>query len=174
MLAAEALLLPADERLKAGLGQRLDMLIGAGFQSAWAASAADVQAAVADLRSKHKKAHIYPVGHSLGASTSLLQAAFLAGMYGRDAVSAVTFAAPPIGNQAFVDAAAANLTRVQVFNGGDPAPLGNLIDQPVAGHVHIAPANGNSSFYCPGKHNPDPRCYFSPSHLPTYYLDREY
>ena len=172
--AVEGFLIPnaTDARL-APTFDTSQVLVASGFQAAWARSAEDVRTAVAQLKTAHKRAKIYVVGHSLGASSSTFSTAFLTNIYGRDQVFGYSFAPPAIGNKQYIDDVASKLNRVAMYNGGDPTGhvQFNPIYRQTGGHVHIEPANGNSSYWCPGEANLDSNCYYAPSHLPTYYLN---
>lgn len=144
----------ADSRLSY-LGSGVE--IHGGFQDTWLETADQILTQVKSALTANPSAPILTVGHSLGASISLLDALYLKKQLPSNKVSSVTFGMPRSGNPAFANAVDANLPGfVHINNGRDPVPRlpgGGLGFQQPSGEIWINPADGLSAVSCPGQEN---------------------
>ncbi|SNX85537.1 related to triacylglycerol lipase precursor [Melanopsichium pennsylvanicum] len=142
-----------------------------GFQDTWLRTADSVLAQVKSALAAHPAASVLTVGHSLGASISLLDALYLKKQLPTNSVKSIVFGLPRTGDKAFANAVDANLAGfVHINNGRDPVPrLPPAIDyQHASGEIWINPHNGLAAVTCPGQENQN--CILSVNPL-TYDLD---
>lgn len=149
-----------------------------GFQDTWLRTADSVLAQVKSALAAHPGSAVLTVGHSLGASISLLDALYLKKQLPSNSVKSIVFGQPRTGDKAFANAVDANLAGfVHINNGRDPVPrLPPAIDyQHASGEIWINPHNGNSAVICPGQENKNcilsvnPFTYDVDDHTGTYF-----
>ncbi len=119
---------PNDQPINGVDGQAL---VHKGFlryvKTALTARPLDQPSLVEELQA-HPEQKIYLVGHSLGGAVATLGGATLLTLgVPPEQVEVVTFGAPPVGNQAFVDAFNSRLHLTRIVTNGDPV-AGFLLD----------------------------------------------
>lgn len=119
---------PNDQPINGVDGQAL---VHKGFlryvKTALTARPLDQPSLVEELQA-HPEQKIYLVGHSLGGAVATLGGATLLTLgVPPEQVEIVTFGAPPVGNQAFVDAFNSRLHLTRIVTNGDPV-AGFLLD----------------------------------------------
>ena len=127
-----------------------------GFQDTWLRTADSVLAQVKSALATHPTAPVLTVGHSLGASISLLDALYLKKQLPNNSVKSIVSGQPRTGDKAFANAVDANLPGfVHINNGHDPVPrLPPAIEyQHSSGEIWINPHNTNTAVTCPGQEN---------------------
>ncbi|PWY97469.1 alpha/beta-hydrolase [Testicularia cyperi] len=165
----------ADSRLSY-LGS--DVKIHGGFQDTWLRTADSILAQVKSALTKYPGSAVFTVGHSLGASISLLDALYLKQQLSGTSVTSIGFGLPRTGNVAFANAVDQKLAGyTHINNGRDPVPrLPPAVSyQHASGEIWINPANGLAAVTCPGQENENcirsvnPLTYNVDDHTGTYF-----
>ncbi|EST04735.1 Lipase, class 3 [Kalmanozyma brasiliensis GHG001] len=165
---------PVDSRL-AYLG---NVKVHGGFQDTWLRTADAVLQQVQSAIATYNASSVLTVGHSLGASISLLDALYLKHQLPSSSVRSVVFGQPRTGDPSFASAVDSNLAGfVHIVNGRDPIPhVPTAVDyRHSSGEIWINPANTNVAVTCPGQENQNcmnsvlPAQYDANDHTGTYF-----
>ncbi|KAF5379505.1 hypothetical protein D9615_006488 [Tricholomella constricta] len=131
-----------------------------GFGDAQARSAKAVLAAVKTAMSTHSATKVTIVGHSLGGALALITSVYLPlHLPTTTTFKTITFGAPRVGNQAFVNYVNARLDVSRVVNQDDIVPIlpGRFLGfGHVNGEKHIL--DSNAWVDCPGQDNTNSQC----------------
>ncbi|TBU25220.1 lipase [Dichomitus squalens] len=157
--------LPLDEQLFPGVG--LDVLVHSGFSIAQAETSQFILAAVKNTMQEFNTSKVTTVGHSLGASISLLDAVFLHLHLPDATVRFVGYGLPRVGDDPFVQLVDRLGFQVNhVANKKDLVPILPPVllgYRHISGEVHIDEAN--QWINCPGHDNPSTSCTVGDTNL---------
>ncbi|KAF9563618.1 lipase [Agrocybe pediades] len=130
-----------------------------GFNEAHARSASAVLAAVKKGMSTYSTSQITIVGHSLGGALAIISTAHLAVNIPSAKIKTVSFSAPRVGNDAFVNFVNAKADMVRINNKKDLIPIvpGRFLGfSHTEGEIHIT--SSNQWLSCPGTDSTDSGC----------------
>ncbi|TEB21978.1 lipase [Coprinellus micaceus] len=131
-----------------------------GFGDAHAKSATAVLTAVKTGISKYGATKVTVTGHSLGGAIAVISTAHLAvNLPSSISFRTITYSAPRVGNQAFVDFVNARSVMNRVTYKDDPVPIlpGRFLGfAHTEGEIHVV--NSNAWKNCPGQDNTNGEC----------------
>jgi len=131
-----------------------------GFAESQADSATAILAAVQTAMSRYSATKVTIVGHSLGGAIALISSMYLPlHLPAGTTFKTITYGAPRVGNQAFVDYVNARRDVSRVWNQDDIVPIlpGRFLGfAHVNGEKHIL--NSLAWVDCPGEDNTDSNC----------------
>jgi hypothetical protein len=131
-----------------------------GFGDAHARSAAAVLAAVRTGITRFGATMVTLTGHSLGGALAVVATAQMAAnLPSNISLRTITYGAPRVGNQAFVDYVNSRAVMNRIVNQDDPVPIlpGRFVGfDHTEGEIHIL--NSNAWVNCPGQDNTNSQC----------------